>query len=150
MNKHLPRHLGHGVDVNLKRRSEYIPANNAHASCTNLEVLQDIVDFPIVLDPLFLVLLGDFQRTRESVMDVVGVEGCSDLVDVAVDESLGPCHDGLGLRALLRSRRHALDRVRRRWGGKWRTEVAQIIIMAKDFLRYSPWSSAHAKRLLRQ
>jgi len=42
-------------------------------------------------------------------MDVVGVEGCSDLVDVAVNESLGPCHDGLGLRAFLGCRRHSLD-----------------------------------------
>ena len=73
--------------------------------CTNLEVLQDILDFPIVLNPLFLGLLRDFQGTRESVMDVVGVEGCSDLIDVAVDESVGPCHDGLGLGTLLRSRR---------------------------------------------
>jgi len=41
---------------------------------------------------------------------VVGVESCSDLVDVTVDESLGPCHDGHGLRALLGSkrRRHGL------------------------------------------
>ena len=72
---------------------------------TDLEVLYDIFDFLIVLDPLFFVLLGDFQRTRESIMDVVRVEGCSDLVDITVDESLGPRHDGLGLRALLGSRR---------------------------------------------
>lgn len=42
-------------------------------------------------------------------MNVIGVESRSDLVDVAVDESLGPCHDGLGL---LGSRRHGFEEER--------------------------------------
>lgn len=79
---------------------------------TNLEVFQHVLDFLVAFDPLFLVLLGDFQGARERVMNVVGVEGRGDLVGVTVNESLSPCHDGLGLRALLGSRRHSLDRER--------------------------------------
>lgn len=70
---------------------------------TNLEVLQDILDFLVALDPLFLGLLGNFQGTGERVVNVVGVEGRSDLINVTVDEPLGPRHDGLSLRGLLGS-----------------------------------------------
>ena len=45
-------------------------------------------------------------------MDVVGVESRSDLVEVTVNKSLGPRHDGFGLRAWLGSRRHGFDRGR--------------------------------------
>jgi hypothetical protein len=64
----------------------------------------------VIFDPLLLALLGDIQGTRECIMDVLGVEGCSDLVEVTVDEPLGPCHDGLGLGALFGSGRHGSDR----------------------------------------
>lgn len=42
-------------------------------------------------------------------MDVVRVEGRRDLVEVTVDETLGPCHDGLGLGALLWSGGHCFN-----------------------------------------
>jgi hypothetical protein len=42
-------------------------------------------------------------------VDVVGVEGRSDLVEVTFDETLGPCHDGLGLRAFLGSGGHIVS-----------------------------------------
>ena len=75
-------------------------------SITNLEVPQDGKDFQPVLHELFLVLLGDFQGTRESDMGEVGVEGSSDLFGVVLHECLGPCSDDLDLGALLSSRRH--------------------------------------------
>lgn len=43
-------------------------------------------------------------------MYVVRVEGRIDLVEVTVDEPLGPCHDGLGLGVLLVLSRHGLER----------------------------------------
>jgi hypothetical protein len=76
---------------------------------TDLEILQDILDFHITLNPLLLGLLGDPQRAGERVMDVVGVKGCSDLVNITVNETLGPCHDGLGLGTLFGSWGHGSD-----------------------------------------
>jgi len=61
-------------------------------------------------------------------MDVVGVEGCSDLVDVAVDESLNPCHDSLGLGAFLGGRRNSLNEHAGR-----RTDVKCSSIMTRAF-----------------
>ena len=66
-------------------------------------------------------------------MDVVGVKGCSDLVDVAVNEPLGPCHNSLGLRALFGSGRHVLDGVR---VGRWGTGVEQTSL--RIYLKSSP------------
>ena len=98
MDKHFPGYLGHRMNVDLRGRSEIRLSIGVHTS-TNLEILQNVLDFLIVLDPLFFGLLRDLQGTRECVMDVVGMEGCGDLVDVTVDKPLGPRHDGLGLRA---------------------------------------------------
>lgn len=75
---------------------------------TNLEVLQDTHDLSVMSDPLVLVFLGDVQRTREGVMDEIGVEGCGDLVKVIFNETFGPCHYGLNWRALLGSSRHGV------------------------------------------
>jgi hypothetical protein len=65
-------------------------------------------------------------------MDVIRMEGCSDLVDVTVDETLGPCHDGLGLGALLGSGRHNLKERKDRGG--WSSLRSQIRPNFSDIL----------------
>ena len=102
MDEHLPVSLCHVMDVDLRGGGQkFVPSKRYVESSTNLEVLQDTHDPPMIFNPLFLVPLGDTQRTRERVVFVIRVEGRIDLVEVAVDETLGPCHDGLDLGALL-------------------------------------------------
>ena len=107
MDEHLPGHLSHGMDVDLRGGIRIASQpSDLQSWMADLEVLQDVLDFLIALNPLLFGLLGDFQRTRERVVDVVGVESRSNLVDVTVNKPLGPGHDGIGLRARVGSRRH--------------------------------------------
>lgn len=69
-------------------------------------------------------------------MDVARVEGRSNLVEVAVDETLGPCGDGLGLGALFGSLGHSLNK-----GGAQGGSNSQVKSWgAQGLLRYSRWS----------